>query len=312
MAGVAVSARVHRFAEAGVLVTVMIWSANFVVVKAAIDVVGPLTFTTARWGVAVVTLLLLARWRDGGLRSPGRFRWPLVGLGMLGFGAYQVLWTTGLTQITAGESALIIAAAPVATTLLAGAVRLDRLTAPKLAGALTAFAGVAIVVGTGAGLSLGASLVGEALTLAAALLWAVYTVSGTRILRHLDPLTATTWTMVGGFLFLLPFGLWDAVTSPPASIPPAAIAGVLYSGALAAGIANVLVFNAIRVVGPARTSTMQLLVPAGAVLLGAVFLGEPIAAAEAVGGVIIVLGVAMTRRATVLPAALRARFEASG
>ncbi|HEY4753315.1 MAG TPA: DMT family transporter, partial [Candidatus Limnocylindrales bacterium] len=312
MAGVAVSARARRFAEAGVLVTVMIWSANFVVVKAAIDVVGPLTFTTARWAVAVVTLLLLARWRDGGVRSPGRYRWRLIGLGMLGFGAYQVLWTTGLTQITAGESALIIAAAPVATTLLAGAVRLDRLTAPKLAGALTAFAGVAIVVGAEAGVALGASLLGEALTLAAALLWAVYTVSGTRVLRHVDPLTATTWTMVGGFLFLLPFGVWDAVTSPPASIPPAAIVGVLYSGALAAGIANVLVFNAIRVVGPARTSTMQLLVPAGAVLLGAVFLGEAIAPAEVVGGVVIVLGVAMTRRTTVVPAALRARLEASG
>jgi drug/metabolite transporter (DMT)-like permease len=290
----------------------MIWSANFVVVKAAIEVVGPLTFTTARWAVAVVTLLLLARWRDGGIRSPGRYWWPLIGLGMLGFGAYQVLWTTGLTQITAGESALIIAAAPVVTTLLAGAVRLDRLTAPKLAGALTAFAGVAIVVGAGTGLALGASLLGEALTLAAALLWAVYIVFGTRILRHVDPLTATTWTMVGGFVFLLPFGVWDAVTSPLASIPPAAIAGVLYSGALAAGIANVLVFNAIRVVGPARTATMQLLVPAGAVLLGALFLGEPIAAAEVAGGIVIVLGVAMTRRATVVPAVLRARFAASG
>jgi drug/metabolite transporter (DMT)-like permease len=184
---------------------VLVWSANFVVVKAGIGVLGPLTFTTTRYAVAAITLLLLSRWRFGAIRRPGRFTLPLIGLGMLGFGGYQVLWTLGLTQITAGDSALIIAASPVVTALVAGAVGLDRLTGPKLAGALTAFAGVAIVIGAGAGLALGASLVGDLLTLTAALLWATYTVLGTRVLRHVDPLTATTWTVLGGLVFLLPF-----------------------------------------------------------------------------------------------------------
>ncbi len=313
------SGRARRIAEAGVLVTVLVWSANFVVVKAAIGVVGPFTFTTWRYAVAAVTLFLLTRWRFGGIRRPGRFTLPLIGLGMLGFGAYQVLWTLGLTQITAGDSALIIAVSPVATALLAGAVGLDRLTAPKLAGALTAFAGVAIVIvagagagagtGTGTGLSFGSSLVGEVLTLTAALLWATYTVLGTRVLRHVDPLTATTWTVLGGLVFLLPFGLWDLATDPPASVPPAAVAGILYSGVLAAGVANVLVFNAIRLIGPTRASAMQLLVPAGAVALGALILGEPVGVAQLAGGAVIVLGVATTRRASVMPAAIRARMR---
>ncbi len=306
-AGVSVSARERRVAEAGVLLTVLMWSANFVVVKAAIGVLGPLTFTTSRYAVAVATLFALVRWRFGAVRRPGRFTLPLIALGMLGFGAYQVLWTLGLTQITAGDSALIIAASPVATALLAGAVGLDRLTAPKLAGALTAFVGVAVVIGGGAGLALGTSLAGDALTLAAALLWAVYTVAGTRVLRHVDPLTATAWTVLGGLTLLVPFGVWDAVTAPPASVPPAALAAIVYSGALAAGVANVLVFNAVRLVGPTRASSMQLLVPAGAVLLGALFLAEPVSLAQIAGGVIIVLGVATARRPSVLPTALRVR-----
>jgi drug/metabolite transporter (DMT)-like permease len=288
---------------------VLVWSANFVVVKAVIGVLGPLTFTTARYGVAALTLFLLMRWRFGEVRRPRGYTLRLLALGMLGFGAYQVLWTVGLTRITAGDSALIIAAAPVATALLAGAVGLDRLTAPKLAGALTAFAGVAIVIGFGAGLSLGASLVGDALTLAAALLWATYTVIGTRVLRHVDPLTATAWTVLGGLLLLVPFGIVDFLVAPPASFPPAAIAGIVYSGALAAGVANVLVFNAIRLIGPTRASAMQLLVPAGAVALGALLLGEPVGPAQVLGGLVIVLGVALTRRASVMPAALRDRLH---
>jgi len=290
---------------------VLVWSANFVVVKAAIGVLGPLTFATTRYAVAAVTLLLLSRWRFGAIRRPGGFTLRLLALGMLGFGGYQVLWTLGLTQITAGDSALIIAASPVVTALVAGAVGLDRLTRPKLAGALTAFLGVAIVIGAGAGLSLGASLAGDLLTLSAALLWATYTVLGTRVLRHVDPLTATTWTVLGGLLFLLPFGAADIVTAPPSAVPLAALAAIFYSGALAAGVANVLVFNAVKLIGPTRASSMQLLVPAGAVALGALFLGEPVGPAQVVGGVVIVLGVATTRRASVMPASLRNRLHVS-
>ena len=47
-------------------------------------------------------------------------------------------------------------------------------------------------------------------------------------------------------------GSWP--TSPPESVPPEAIVAILYSGALAAGIANVFVFSAIRLIGPTRVT----------------------------------------------------------
>jgi drug/metabolite transporter (DMT)-like permease len=295
------TARERRIAEAGVLATVAIWSANFVVVKAAVGILGPLTFTSARYVVATATLFLLVRWRMGPVRPPARVALTLMGLGALGFGAYQVLFSIGITRITAGDSALIIAVSPVLTALLAGAVGMDRLTPPKLVGALVAFSGVAVVVTAGRDLSLGASLVGDLLTLGSAVLWAIYTVAGTRMLRSVDPLQATAWAVFGGTLFLLPFGAFEVLTSPtpPVSLP--VIAGVLYSGAFAAGIANVFVFNAIRLVGPTRVTVSQFLVPPGAVLLGVIFLAEPVGIAQLVGGAVIVLGVWLTRRPSILP-----------
>jgi len=301
--------RERRIAEAAVLLTVLIWSANFVVVKAAIGVFGPLTFTAMRWVVAVVTLFLLVRWRAGAIRWPGRDGPILLALGVLGFGCYQVLWTVGLTQITAGDSALLIAASPVLVALLAGMVGLDRLTPPKLAGAVVAFGGVAVVIAAGHELSLGASLVGDSLTLGAATLWAVYTTAGARLLRRIDPLQATAWSVLGGAMFLLPFGAWEAVSVPPGEVTPAALAGVLYSGALAAGISNVIVFNAIRYVGPTRVTSTQFLVPAGAVVLGALLLSEPVGLAQVLGGAVIVAGVWLTRRPSVVPTAVRVRVR---
>lgn len=193
------------------------------------------------------------------------------------------------------------------TALLAGAVGMDRLSAPKIGGALIAFAGVAVVIAAGHELSLGASLVGDLLTLGSAVLWAIYTTAGARIMRVVDPLQATVWTVVSGAIVLAPLGVWELMTRPPEAVPPAAIAGVLYSGALAAGIANVFVFQAIRLVGPTRVTASQFLVPAGAVVLGAIFLDEPVGIAQVVGGLIIVAGVWLTRRPTILPASVRAR-----
>jgi drug/metabolite transporter (DMT)-like permease len=294
-------------AELLVLVAIGIWSANFVVAKAAVDAIGPLTFTSARYVVAVITLFLLVRWRPGAVRPPARTAFVLMGLGMLGFGGYQILWTVGLTQITAGDSALIIAASPVLTALLAGAIGMDRLTPPKLLGAMVAFAGVTGVVAAGHEVSFGASLVGDLLTLGAAVLWAVYTVSATRMLRSVHPLQATAWAVLGGTVVLVPFGIAEVASNPALTVTLPVIVAILYSGGLAAAVANVFVFNAIRLVGPTRVTVTQLLVPAGAVVLGAIFLSEPVGIAQIAGGAVIVLGVWLTRRPAVLPDRVRAR-----
>ena len=173
-----------------------------------------------RYVVATATLFALVRMRTGSIRWPGRIGWSLVALGVVGFGGYQVVWSLGLTQITAGESALLIAASPVLTALLAGAVGMDRLTGPKVAGAAVAFVGVALVVVAGHELRLGASLLGDGLTLAAAVCWAIYTVAGARMVRHIDPLQATAWSILGGTLLLLPFGALGAPRDPVRAVHP--------------------------------------------------------------------------------------------
>jgi drug/metabolite transporter (DMT)-like permease len=303
--------RARRLAEAGTLLVVLIWSANFVVAKAAIGELGPLTFTATRFVIATITLFLLIRWRMGVVRRPSGLTLRLVALGMLGFGCYQVAWAVGLTEISAGESALIVAASPVLVALLAGALGMDRLTVPKLAGALIAFGGVALVIAGGHQLTPGVSLMGDALTLLAATAWAVYMVLGTRTLRRVDPLQATAWSVLGGTILLVPLGLWEVAASTPVVVTFPVIVAVLFSGALAVGASNVLLFNAVRHIGPTRATVSQLLVPAGAVILGTIFLGEPLGVAQVLGGAIIVLGVWLTRRPTVIPARSRARLRTS-
>ncbi len=274
---------------------VVLWAANFIVVKAAIEQIPPLTFAAMRFSLAAVVLLIGLRLREGEIRMPRTDLAPILGLGAIGFGAYQVMWATALQSIPAGTSAFLIAATPVMTAFLAVAAGSDVLTRAKLAGGLVSFGGVAIVVAGGAGLVLDQSIGGDLLTLASAVCWAIYTAFGAPVLRRWSPLRTTAWAMVGGSIVLAGPGLLQAFGASWGAVQPGAWAGLLYSALLPAGIANVIVFHGIRLLGPTRITALQFLVPFVAVLIAVPTLGEPIQPAEIVGGLVIILGVSLTR-----------------
>jgi drug/metabolite transporter (DMT)-like permease len=271
------------------------WAANFIVVKAANEQIPPITFAFLRFGIAAATLLVALRWREGRIGLPGRDVLPVLGLGALGFGGYQILWSTALQDIPAGDSALLIASTPVLTALLAVHSRADVLTRSKLLGSLISFGGVGLIIASGPGLALNASIVGDALTLGAALCWSIYTAFGAPILQRHSALRTTAWAMVGGSLVLAGPGVVQGAGVDWAAIRGDAWAGLAFSAFIPAGVANVIVFAAIRLLGPTRITAYQFLVPFIAVLLGAAFLNEPMRLEQLVGGVVIVLGVALTR-----------------
>ncbi|HET9754922.1 MAG TPA: DMT family transporter [Candidatus Limnocylindrales bacterium] len=298
----------RRVAEAAVLGVMVIWAANFIVVKDAIAILPPVGFTMLRYGLASIALLAILRWSEGAVRLPRPDVVRILVLGGLGFGLYQILWTTGLTTIPAGDSALIIASTPVLVAVLAGIIGVDTLTPQKFAGAALSFLGVVVVIAAGVGISMSGSGVGSLLTLAAAACWASYTTFATPVLRRHSPLVLTTWATIGGTLVLIPLGV--AQLAAPGALGPEQAAqlvpivlAIVYSGVLAAAVANVVVFNGVRLLGPTRVITLQSFVPPMAVVLAFVFLQEPIRPAQVVGGLIIVLGVALTRRASVHPVA---------
>ncbi|MCI0583503.1 MAG: DMT family transporter [Chloroflexi bacterium] len=281
------------------MLVVAAWAANFIVVKAANQQIPPIAFAFLRFASAATLLLLVLRWREGSIRMHRHDIVPILVLGAVGFGGYQILWATGLQSIPAGDSAFLIATTPVLTALIAGWAGSDTLTARKLGGALISFVGVGIVIAGGPGLGLAASLAGDGLTLAAAVCWAAYTSFAAPILASHSALRTTAWAMVGGSIVLLPLGLVQAAATDWGAVSAGAWAGLAYSAILPAGLANVVVFHAIKLLGPTRITALQFLVPFIAVLMGAAFLAESIQPAQLAGGAVIILGVAVARAVTV-------------
>lgn len=300
----------RRVAEVGVLVVMLIWSANYVVVKSAVGEVPPTGFNFLRLVIGAVVLLGFLRLAGGPVLLGRRDMLAMAGLGAIGFSLYQALWGTALTTTTAGDSALIIGASPAIIAVTAAALGVDRFTWNKGAGALVALAGVALVVASGAGLSLGVIGIGDLLTLGAAVCWALYVAIGTPLFSRVRPATSAAWGIAFGALWLVPLGVADIARDPAAYLAPAPLVAVLFSGLLAVAVAQVLVMRAVPSLGPIRFANFQFMLPPLAVVLGAVVLGEAIRPGEVVGGVIIVVGVLLARRDAGLAAALRPRRAA--
>ena len=293
----------RRLTEIAVVAVMVLWAANFIVVKGIIDVLPPVGFTFLRYSLASVALLAILRWSEGEVRLPRPGAGRIMLLGGLGFGLYQMLWTVGLQSIPAGDSALLIAASPVLTAVIAVLIGTDTLNPRKAVGVVLSFAGVVLVIAAGVGIELTGSPIGFALTMAAALCWATYTAFGAKVLRRHSPLVLTTWATIGGTLVLAPVGIGQLL-SPGALGPeqaealPSIVFAIAFSGLLAAALANVVVFQGVGLLGPTRVMTLQSLVPAMAVVLAFLFLHEPIRPFQVVGGGIIILGVALTRLAS--------------
>ena len=290
-----VTPRTRHIAEIAVLLVMLTWGANVVAVKAAIADVPPILFAFVRFATAFVALLAFLRWREGSITLPRADVIPIALLGLAGFGLYQDLWASALGQTTASNSALITAATPVSTMLLAAAVGSDTLSRAKLLGAAISLSGAVGVVGATHGFGFTGASAGDLMTFVATVCWSCYVAFGAPVLRRHSPLRTATWAIGFGCLGMLPLALLQIPQFDASHIGLGTLALFFYCALLPAAAANVVVFAAIKLLGPTRVMLFQFLVPGFAVIMAAVFLGESIVVGQIVGGGVIVLGILVAR-----------------
>jgi drug/metabolite transporter (DMT)-like permease len=151
------------------------------------------------------------------------------------------------------------------------------------------------VVGATHGFGFTGASAGDLMTFIATLCWACYVAFGAPVLRRHSPLRTATWAIGFGCLGMLPLAGWQLTTFDPSHIHASTIGLFLFCSLLAAAAANVVMFEAVKVLGPTRAMLFQFLVPAFAVVLAALFLGEAIVVGQVVGGAVIVLGIIVAR-----------------
>jgi drug/metabolite transporter (DMT)-like permease len=286
-----------RLTDVGLLLLTLIWGVNFSVVKAALQWVGPMAFNALRFPLAALTVFLILRLRGPLPRPERRHLIPLLLLGFLGNGVYQVLFIHALDLTRAGNVALLLATTPVWTALLAALFRENTLDGATVLGGIATLGGMTLVVvgGSGGPGWGGGTFRGDLLAAGAAFTWALYTVASRGLIVRYGSVPVTAWTLWGGTAAIVVLGLPELGKTELWTLPPSVWGAVVFAGVLALGLSYVLWYRGVQRLGSARTATYSNLVPVVALLTAWATLGEVPVALQWMGAVIILGGVVLAR-----------------
>jgi drug/metabolite transporter (DMT)-like permease len=290
--------RSFQAVDAALLALTVVWGANYAIVKNAMAQVEPLAFNAIRFCGGTAVILTLAWLVEHDLSLPRR-EWKLVFLlGLIGHFAHLVTFITGISRTTATNSSLIISSAPIFVALLGTLDRSEHMRARNWLGILLSFLGMFLVV-TAAGPELRLqrqTVVGDLLSLASAILWAIYLVLSRRLLQRVSALRATAWTMVAAAPLLVLVALPGLCALDWRTLSGAAWFGMAYSGILTIGVGNVVWYVGVQKIGGARASLYSYVTPLVTVAVAWMLLGELLKPLQALGALGVLLGIARARQ----------------
>jgi len=282
--------------DATMLLLVGIWGLNFSVVKLAFPVISPLAFNALRFTGATAILLTVLRAVEGHWQVR-RTEWPgLIALGLVGHTCYQIFFITGLARTSAGNSALILAMVPLFVALLGAVFKLERVNVRMATGIVLAFGGLALLIrGRGDIAFGGPALVGDLLMILCAICWASYTVFGRPYLRRFSPLQLTAVTMAVGSPAIVIVALPQLIAQRWSDVTWQAWGSLSYATVLAIALGYVIWYRSVQAIGGARTAVYSNLIPVVAVGSAWLLLHESLTLIQAVGVVVVLVGIALAR-----------------
>jgi drug/metabolite transporter (DMT)-like permease len=263
---------------------------------------GVSTVLGVRFAIAAVLLLAVLVVKRAPLLPARGERVRVVLLGAVGYMLEATLFFMGLERGTTAAVSLLFYSYPAIVTLLEIAAGWEALVGSNLLALALSAGGVAVVVAAGTDVSI--TTAGVVFSLLGAACFAVYLLASDRLVRSTDSLTTGAWVAAGASAsFLMRGALTGTLRAPGPHL------GALVLDGVATASAFVLLFAALRQLGPTRTSVVMTLEALFAIVLAAVFLGEGMRPLQLAGGAAILAATVLMARATPAAAARRPRHR---
>jgi probable blue pigment (indigoidine) exporter len=256
-----------------------VWGSTYIVTTEFLPNFSPMTVAMLRALPAGLLLLLFAR------HLPRGIWWARIFLlGALNISFFLSMLFISAYRLPGGVAATVASTQPLMVVFLAYAILASPIRMVSVLAALVGAAGVALLV-----LTPSAAL--DATGIIAGLAGAAAMACGTVLSRKWQPpvslLAFTAWQLTAGGLLLVPVVL---VFEPAIPVPTMNnLLGLTWLGLVGAALTYVLWFRGITRLAPPVVSTLLLLSPVTAVLLGWLLLGQMLTALQ-IAGVLFVIG----------------------
>lgn len=275
---------------AAAAVTMLFWASAFIGIRAAGKHFDAGALALLRMAVGSVALggIALAR----GVRWPPRRALPGVAAwGVAWFCIYNVALNTAEQTIDAGTAAFVVNLAPLMVVMVGGLLLGEGFPRALVIGAPISFFGVALIATQSRGGHV--ELSGLALALLAAVMYAGCTLGQKRLLASVDSTTLTWLGAVAGTIALLPWA--GRLVSDLQMAPATATMWVIYLGIFPTALAFTTWAYVLARTSAGRTAATSYIVPALAIVMSWLLLSEAPTLVTVVGGVLCLVGVAITR-----------------
>ncbi len=287
------SKRSALLSEASLLSAAIALGTNPVAVKYAVGDIPPLPFVALRFTCAGLVVLAFLLFLGSGVRLKRKHLLPMAGLGLVGVGLNNVMFTFGVELTSASNTALIYATPPLWGMLLGFALGLEQPRLRGVLGILLAMLGGGVIVYGGLG---SGGLQGDVLVAGAALCWGSYTALSIFLLRDYSPLAVAGYTMLFAGLAVLPLASLDLVRADWGAVSVGAWAAAAYSALAVAAFGFSAWQWGISRIGANRVLVYQYLITLTGVVCGILLLEESLGANQLLGAAVIFCGVYLGRR----------------
>jgi drug/metabolite transporter (DMT)-like permease len=286
---------------AGVIVSV-IFGLSFMFTKDALNTLAPLQLLGFRFAFAAIGLTLLRVAGIVRVDLRGKNPTALLLVGLFQPGIYFLCETVGVQLTSAAEAGMMMGLIPVVVVVLEVPFFKATPSPGQVAAILLSVTGVFFIILMKGNAGLGQNQWGTLALLGAVLAAGMYNCLSKKSTLDFTPVEITyimMWTGALLFLFLAVTGHVAAGTVTQMFLPLAqarVLGAVLYLGLLSSVVAFFLMNYMLSCLRASQTATFINLTTVIAVLGGVIFLGEAYAWYQAVGTIMIILGVWGTTR----------------
>jgi drug/metabolite transporter (DMT)-like permease len=273
---------------------IMLWGTSFMFISLSLESFSPVGIVSMRVLLAAVVLTVFMYIR--GLRLPATgLAWSIFLLfGIVGNLLPFYLISVGQKEVSSGIAGLLMAVMPLATMVLAHYfVAGERLNRFKIMGFMLGISGVAIILWPSI-VGSHSDLLSSLLILLAALCYALNTIL-VRRLPAFNPIVTGSGVMLISSLIMVPF--WLLTETPlQQDYSLTSLLSVVWLGIGPTGIATLILFAVIASAGPTFISYINYVIPVVAYFTGALILGEALEWRSLGALLLIILGIALTRK----------------
>lgn len=269
----------------------VIWGTSYIASKVLLEYLQPTQLLALRFGLAyVVSWCLAPKWYPV---TDWKEELSFLSLAFFGVVGYFYLENTALLFTTASNVGILLSSAPMFTALAAHvALKDEKMTRSAVIGFVAAMAGVVLVVGNGA-LVLKLNPRGDLIAVAAAFIWAVYSVLLKGPASRMNQFVLTRRMLFYALCMVIPVLIFSGQAAIPleALASPAPVFCLAELAVFGSCICYVLWNHAVNRIGVVRTNNYIYIGPFITMITAAVTIGEKITLAGVAGTFFIIVGV---------------------